>query len=104
MNENEQLKARVAALEGFVAAIALSDKYRFAKNVMLADDINIILCATNGTKIGTSATQKLAFWNATPVVRPATVNTPSGGTTIDTEARTAIGTLITRLKTLGLIA
>ena len=34
-------------------------------------DVNLILSATTGTKIGTAATQKLGFWNATPIVQPA---------------------------------
>lgn len=40
-------------------------------NMTFADAINIILNATTGTKIGTATTQKLGFWNATPVVRPS---------------------------------
>ena len=28
--------------------------------------------STNGTKIGTATTQKLSFWNATPIVQPTT--------------------------------
>jgi hypothetical protein len=32
---------------------------------------NIILGTTTGTKIGTGTTQKLGFWNATPIVQPA---------------------------------
>jgi len=43
-----------------------------------ADATNFSLGTTTGTKIGTATTQKLAFWNATPVVQP--VNT----TAIDT--------------------
>ena len=37
---------------------------------LLTDSWNIGFGSSTGTKIGTSATQKLAFWNATPVVRP----------------------------------
>ncbi len=32
---------------------------------------DIILSATTGTKMGTATTQKLGFWNATPIVQPA---------------------------------
>jgi hypothetical protein len=38
---------------------------------------NIILNATTGTKIATATTQKLAFWNKTPVVQPTTAITAS---------------------------
>lgn len=41
---------------------------------------NIILSATTGTKIGTATTQKLAFWNVTPVIQPATTGTTTGFT------------------------
>lgn len=34
-------------------------------------DVNVVLSATTGTKIGTATTQKLGFYNATPVVQPA---------------------------------
>lgn len=34
-------------------------------------DVDVALGATTGTKIGTATTQKLAFYNATPVVQPA---------------------------------
>lgn len=36
-----------------------------------SDSTNIILGTTTGTKIGTADTQKLGFWNATPVVQPS---------------------------------
>ena len=38
-------------------------------NVTMADAKNIVVNATTGTKIGTAASQKLGFFNATPVVQ-----------------------------------
>lgn len=35
----------------------------------LADAANLVLNATTGTKIGTATTQKLGFYNATPIVQ-----------------------------------
>lgn len=52
--------------------------------------------AHKGTKVG--------FFNTAPVTKPAAVAAPALGTTIDTEARTAINAIINRLQTLGLIA
>lgn len=66
-------------------------------DVTLADAKNVVFNATTGTKLGTATTQKLAFYNATPVVRPSAytqtyttaaktvpnataVNPPAGGT------------------------
>ncbi len=37
----------------------------------LADPSNFVLGTTTGTKIGTGSTQKLGFYGATPIVRPA---------------------------------
>jgi hypothetical protein len=34
--------------------------------------------STNGTKLGTATSQKIGFWNATPVVQPAAVTTVQG--------------------------
>ncbi len=41
----------------------------FLKNA--ADGDNIVLGSSTGTKIGTATTQKLGFYNATPIVRPS---------------------------------
>lgn len=59
---------------------------------------------TTGTKIGTATSQKLGFYNATPIVQGASVADASGGAVIDAEARTAINALISRIEALGLIA
>lgn len=51
----------------------------------LADAFDIVVGTTTGTKIGTSTTQKLGFWNSSPVARQSsaalTNNVTSGGTT-----------------------
>jgi hypothetical protein len=57
-----------------------------------------------GLKIGDASTALLGFYGATPVDRPDTVADPTGGSTIDSEARTAINAIIDRLQELGLIA
>ena len=40
-------------------------------NKTVFDGVNLVLGATTGTKLGTERTQKLGFWNVTPVVQPA---------------------------------
>ncbi len=57
-----------------------------------------------GLRIGGASTSLLGFYGATPVDRPDTIADPTGGGTIDAEARTAINTIIDRLQELGLIA
>jgi len=57
-----------------------------------------------GLKIGDATTALLGFYGVTPVDQPATVTDPTGGGTIDAEARTSINAIIDRLQELGLIA
>lgn len=47
-----------------------SDRYIFHKNVQFLDGRNIQTGLTTGTKIGTSTSQKIGFWNKTPVIQP----------------------------------
>lgn len=51
-------------------ATTLSSTVSIGDNTTIADGKNIILNATTGTKIGTATTQKLGFFNATPIVQP----------------------------------
>lgn len=57
-----------------------------------------------GLQIGGASTDELGFFGAAPVDQPATVADPSGGSTVDTEARAAIAAVIDRLQEVGLIA
>jgi len=57
----------------------------FNGNVTMGDADNFVFNTTTGTKIGTAVGQKLAFYNATPIVQPASANqaaltNSSGGT------------------------
>ena len=42
----------------------------FSGNVTMGSNISFVLSTGTGTKLGTSATQKLGFWGATAVVQP----------------------------------
>jgi hypothetical protein len=75
-----------------------------ATGLEMPEACNLILGATTGTKFGTATTQKQAWWNATPVVQGAAIADAAAGATIDAEARTAINTLLARMRTYGLIA
>ena len=44
-----------------------------SSTVTVSDAVNFAFNATTGTKLGTSTSQKLGFYNATPVVQPAAV-------------------------------
>lgn len=71
-------------------------------------DHDVVLGTTTGTKFGTSASQKCAFHNATPVIQRASANqaaAPAGGTgatagAYDTAAnRDALITLVNEIRT-----
>jgi hypothetical protein len=66
----------------------------------LADAGDISVGTTTGTKIGTATTQKLGFYNATPVVQPAAV----ADATDEATAITQLNDLLAKLRTLGIIA
>ena len=53
-------------------------------------DVNVVLSATTGTKFGTATTQKLSFYNATPIVQPAA--TDDLGTALSNLGLRAVGT------------
>jgi hypothetical protein len=81
-----------------------TDRYAFQKKIQIFDGAHIQVGRNKGTKIGTETTQKLSVFNATPVVQATAITAPSGGGTIDSQARTAINSLITVLKDFGITA
>jgi hypothetical protein len=89
----------------------------FTGNVVVSAH-NIVTDGTTGTKIGTATTQKLGFFNATPIVQPATTGTTTGFTAATGTAVLAgstftgntgasaytIGDVVNALKLLGILA
>lgn len=61
-------------VNGFVSTSAqiFAGIKTFNSGIIMADSANIAFNATTGTKIGTATTQKLSFWNATPIAQPTT--------------------------------
>ena len=93
------------------AATTTTTTLRFTideNGLTFADALNIVFNATTGTKIGTGATQKLAFWNATPIVQPAaytqtfaTADRTHAARTATTLTDNTAGTPTTTLEALG---
>lgn len=67
-----------------------SSSMSLAANLTMPSGGNIILNATTGTKIGTATSQKLGFFNATPVIQP--VATTDLGTVLSGLGLRAAGT------------
>jgi hypothetical protein len=67
----------------------------------LENDTHLQLGTGNGTKVGTATTQKLGFYNATPIVQPS--GTPVAATDLAT-ALTLVNNLRTKLLALGIVA
>lgn len=78
--------------------------YPAGSTITANDGMNYVFGTTNGSKLGTATSQKIGFWNVTPVVQPAHIADPSGGATIDAEARTAINSINAMLAATGLTA
>ena len=68
--------------------------------VTMQDNTNIVLSTSTGTKIGTGTTQKLGFFNKTPVVQPAAVANATDAASVITQLNLLLG----RMRDLGLIA
>jgi hypothetical protein len=100
MNEEEVRKIIQDELSAFLG----TNNYNFQKNIKIFNGRNVQLGKTNGTKFGTETTQKIGFLNATPVSRQSAITAPSGGATVDAEARTAINSIRTVLSTFGFTA
>jgi hypothetical protein len=84
----------------------------------LSDAMNIAIGSTIGTKIGTSTSQKIGFWNASPVVQFATTGISAGfsagtGTAVNSvstftgnvgSSAYTIGDIVAALKKCGMMA
>ena len=71
-----------------------------ANTVTLSDAVDVAVGTTTGTKFGTANTQKLGFWNATPVVQQAPVADATDATSVIAQ----LNELLAKLRTIGIIA
>lgn len=68
--------------------------------VNLSDAANLVVGSTTGTKIGTATTQKIGFYNATPIVQGAAVADATGAGDVVAQ----LNSLLARVRATGLIA
>jgi hypothetical protein len=55
----------------FDGAVTVAGATALNGSLTMGDADDVAVGTTTGTKVGTAVTQKLGFWNATPVVQPA---------------------------------
>ena len=97
----KQLEQEVRELKTIVNSLVFSSNLFTSRNLNFQDGINIIFDTRTGTRIGTATTQKLAFWNATPVAQQASI-ADADGTLAD--ATTKINSILDVLDALGFTA
>ena len=88
----------------FEKDVEINSNFTFASSITLLDSQNIVTGTSVGTKIGTTSSQKIGFFGATPVAQQSSIANPSGGVTVDAEARTAIVSILGVLDALGFTA
>ena len=85
---------------GFTGNITLNGNVTISGLVSLSNSSNVQLGTGAGTKIGTATTQKIGFYNATPVVQPTAVADATDAPSVITQLNLLLG----HMRTLGLIA
>lgn len=109
MDEQEINNLIDKRLEEFIK----SDRFTFYKNLQILDGRNIQLGKTTGMKIGTETSQKLGFFNKTPVIQQTTTSQTAAtfaantsGISNDTATWDSytIGDIVAILRAFGLIA
>lgn len=112
------------------AAASKNKRITLTELFKIPDAVDIATGTTTGSKIGTATTQKISFWNATPVVQPTavanitttattgTLPTANGSVTIANAATPTVAELLEycveleakledllgKLRTIGIIA
>ena len=110
--ERGSITADTSNLVKFFAST--TEVFRISTTVItIADGKNVAVGTTTGTTFGTTTSQKLSFWNKTPIVQPttsitgATFASPGAGTNIktdDTFGGYTIGQIAAALINMGILA
>lgn len=76
--EIEQLKREIQDLREIINLFIIPGKYLFQRDLELSDNHNIVFSGKTGSKMGTSATQKLSFYGLTPIVQQSSTGETTG--------------------------
>lgn len=71
--------ALTAGTQTITGANTFSGGVTVATTALTITDVNVVLSAATGTKIGTATSQKLGFYNATPVIQQAGTGVTTAG-------------------------
>ena len=82
-----------------VAAASKNKRITLTELFKIPDAVDIATGTTTGTKIGTATTQKIGFYDTTPVVQPAAVADATDAASVIAR----LNDLLARLRSLGLI-
>jgi len=82
-------------------------KFLISRPAQILDGNDIVIGQTLGTRLGTAASQKLAFYGKTPIIQQSGVSTPTAPSVgyVQAEAasaKTAIDALIAIVKNIGI--
>lgn len=102
MDEITLLKNRIEDLEGKINSLVKIDRYFFQRDIDIRDGQDIFIGGNSGTKIGQNALSKISVYGVNPTVQASAISAPSGGTTVDTQARAVTVLLIAALKAFGI--
>ena len=89
-SEDEQKIKQI--IQDYFSTFIVSDRYVFQKHLQLFDGKNIQLAKSTGTIIGTEITQKLGFFDTTPVIKQNHIDdaTGAGGTYNQTQVQSIV--------------
>lgn len=96
-----QLHDEVTRLKQIINSIVLPNRYLFVRDIELFNGKNIKVGTGTGTTFGQTGA-KIGFLGKSAVVMQPNIPNPSGGATVDSQARSAITSIITTLQQFGL--
>lgn len=102
--DNLQLQNRIDILERELKdfkSIYFMDNFQDKQYIKKTQIFKKNISTGTGISFGETG-EKVSFTGATPIIRQSVITKPTGGTTIDTQARTAINSLIDLIKNFGL--
>lgn len=68
-------RKRLEKIEEILSKLLASDRYIIQRDLQLLDGRNIIIASGTGTQMGSNASSKLGFYDATPVTQRTSLGT-----------------------------